>query len=434
MESTDSGGLCGKERVAQLTEMFPRVPFSIVLKTDVIRHGIRFSPDLVRIARWALPQTHLIFEWDHEDRHGPTDVTEGWTTYPQTFCLLDGTTMMIMLDSTSPYEIRYMGDGQYALFCDEDLITPIFFTPRPEWFTKNTQDGSLMCKVAGGNGECVFSVINFNYCEYFTNGDQCRYCTIVPTMERSRELGLDRLPASVLDRIVETFNTASAEGGIEHLCISGGSFLDRKKEADYYIQLVKAIRNAEGYKEGTPFLLAIQALEVEDARRLHEAGEGSVYVSCAMETWEEKLWPEVVPGKSKHVGRGKWLDLLCSAVDIYGRGEVASNFVAGVEMAPENGFKTEEEALESTLTGFEWLLRHDVRPAYSMWTVAPGSLYEELQAPSTSYYINLGTRWHDLNRKYAMPEPRTGCYKCMCYTTYRDFQRLCKNSDAVDPS
>ena len=429
METGDTKALRGKERIASLIETFPELPTSIVVKTDVIRQGVRFTPELPRIARWALPQTHLIFEWDHEDRHGPTDVTEGWTTYPQTFCLPDGTTVMVMMDSESPYEMRYLGDGQYGLTCDGEHISPIYFTPRPEWFTKRTRDGSLMCKVAGGNGECVFSVINFNHCEYFNTGDPCGYCTIVPTMERSRELGLERLPARVLDRIVETFDTAAEEGGIDHICISGGSFLDRKREADYYIELIKALRNAAGYRKGVPFLLAIQALEEEDARRLHEAGEGSVYVSWAMETWEESLWPEVVPGKSKYVGRGRWVDLLCQAVEIYGRGEVATNFVAGVEMAPANGFKTEEEALVSTLSGFEWLLQHDVRPVYSMWTVAPGSRYEELKAPSTQYFIRLGKAWHALNRKYAMPEPRTGCYKCMCYTTYRDYQRLCADTD-----
>jgi len=427
IKSLDSENIRGKERIAFLAESFPDVPASIQLKTDVIRHGVCFSDDMLKIARWALPQTHLIFEWDHQDMHGASDVTEGWTTYPQTFCLPDGTTIMIMLDNTSPYTISYLGDGQYTLSCDNEAITPIFFTPRPAWFTKRTEDVSLMCKVAGGNGECVFSVINVNYCQYFSTDDQCRYCTIVPTMERSRDLGLERLPARVLDRIVETFNAASEEGSIEHLCISGGSFLDRKQEADFYLQLIKTIRNADGYKDGMPILMATQAFDEADARRLYEAGEGSLYMSWAMETWDASLWPEIVPGKSKNVGREKWLDLLCQAVDIFGRGEVASNFVAGVELAPENGFKSEEEALASTLSGFEWLLKHDIRPAYSIWTVAPGSCYEDLQAPSTSYYVQLGKGWYDLNRKYGMPEPRAGCYKCMCYTTYRDFQRLCKD-------
>ncbi len=426
LTSKDSETVRGRARIDLLRAAFPELPTSILIKTDVIRHGVRYSDDLPRIARWALPQTHLIFEWDHEDRHGASDVTEGWITYPQVFCLADGTSVMIMIDSTSPYEICYQGDGRHVLSCDDEVIEQVYFTPRPGWFTKRTRDGSLMCKVAGGNGECVFSVINLNYCEYFTSEDQCQYCTIVPTMERSRELGMERVPARVLDRIVETFDAAVEEGGVQHICISGGSFLDRKREADYYIQLVKAIRNASGYREEIPFLLATQALEPEDARRLHEAGEGSVYASWALETWEEGLWPVIVPGKSKYVGRSRWLDLLCQGVEIFGRGEVASNFVAGVEMAPETGFRVEEEALESTLSGFEWLLKHDVRPAYSIWTVAPGSQYEELAAPSTSYYLELGREWYALNQKYAMPEPRTGCYKCMCYTTYRDFQRLCE--------
>ena len=78
MATADTKALRGKERIASLTETFPELPTSILLKTDVIRQGVRFTPVLPRIARWALPQTHLIFEWDHEDRHGPTDVTEGW--------------------------------------------------------------------------------------------------------------------------------------------------------------------------------------------------------------------------------------------------------------------------------------------------------------------------------------------------------------------
>ena len=137
MEKESAKRLRGKERIASLAEAFPELPTSLLLKTDVIRHGVRFSPLLVRIAHWALPQTHLIFEWDHQDMHGPNDVTEGWTTYPQTFCLPDGTTVMIMLDNESPYEIRYLGDGQYALYCDDERLTPVYFTPRPEWFTKS---------------------------------------------------------------------------------------------------------------------------------------------------------------------------------------------------------------------------------------------------------------------------------------------------------
>ena len=65
METEGNKRLCGKERIASLNETFPELPTSILLKTDVVRHGVRFTPVLPRIDRWALPQTHLNFEWDH---------------------------------------------------------------------------------------------------------------------------------------------------------------------------------------------------------------------------------------------------------------------------------------------------------------------------------------------------------------------------------
>jgi hypothetical protein len=93
METEGKRRLHGKERIASLHETFPGLPTSILLKTDVVRQGVRFTPAMERIARWALPQTHLIFEWDHEDIHGPTDVTEGWTTYPTNCEKLHGGTL-----------------------------------------------------------------------------------------------------------------------------------------------------------------------------------------------------------------------------------------------------------------------------------------------------------------------------------------------------
>ncbi len=416
----------GCSRLAALEDRFPEMPRSIVLKADVLREGVRFTPELAQLGRWALPQIHFIFEWDHEDIHRPEDVAEGWLTVPQVFCLPDGTNVLIKLDSASPYEIRYFGDGIYGLCRDGALVERVSFPPRPQWFTKRTRDGSLMCKVAGGNGECVFSVLNVSFCQYFTTGEQCRFCTIVPTQDRNRDLGMGKLSARDLDRIVETFDTAAAEGGIQHFCLSGGGMLDRSQEAAYFAQLVRALRAAEGYA-GQPFLIASQALDRDDALRLCEAGEGAIQVSYPMEVWDERLFPVVCPGKARHVGRSRWLEDLCLAVEIFGRGNVGTNFVAGVEMARPEGFSDPEQGLRSVVEGFEWLCRHDVRPSFSPWTVAPGSAWADAEPPATEYYLALGIELYRLQKRYGLSYDvglNAGCYKCGVYTITRDFPRL----------
>jgi hypothetical protein len=416
----------GTERLAELQARFPRIPGSIVLKADVLREGVRYTPELTKIGKWALPQIHFIFEWDHDDVHRKEDVVEGWITVPQIFCLPDGTNVLIKLDSGSPYEIRYDGDGVYHLYRDDILVEQVLFTPRPQWFTNRTRDGSLMCKVAGGNGECVFSVLNVSFCQYFTAGEQCRFCTIVPTQDKNRELGMGKLSARDFDRIVETFNTAAADGSIQHFCLSGGGMLDRSQEAAYFIQLVTTLRQAEGYS-GQPFLIASQALDEDDARRLHEAGEGTIQMSYPMEVWDERLFPVVCPGKARHVGRSRWLDNMCQAVEIFGRGNVGSNLVAGVETAAPDGFAHEEQGMESTVDGFAWMCRHNIRPSFSPWTVAPGSAWEDRQPPGTHYYLSLGMELYALQKNHNLTYDiglNAGCYKCGVYTIPRDFPRL----------
>lgn len=416
----------GTERLIELQEAFPDVPHSIVLKADVLREGVAYTPELTKVGKWALPQLHFIFEWDHDDVHSQADVAEGWITAPQTFCLADGTNVLLKLDSESPYEIRYHGDGAYYLHRDKTIVERIYFTPRPEWFTRRTRDGSMMCKVAGGNGECVFSVLNLSFCQYFSNGKQCRFCTIVPTQDKNRELGMGKLTARDLDRIVETFDTAAAEGNIQHFCLSGGAMLDRSQEAGYFAELVSALRGADGYA-GQSFLIASQAFDENDARRLCEAGEGTIQVSYPMEVWDEKLFPVVCPGKAEHVGRDRWLENLCRAVEIFGRGNVGTNLVAGVEVADGGGFPEEEQGLASTVEGFGWLCRNDIRPAFSPWTVAPGSAWEEKAPPGTPYYLSLGRQLYELHKKHDLTYDvgiNAGCYKCGVYTLPRDFARL----------
>lgn len=415
-----------QERLDELQERFPQIPRSLIVKTDVLREGVRYTPELTKIGKWALPQIHFIFEWDHEDLHRKEDVAEGWITVPQTFCLADGTNVLIKLDSGSPYEIRYDGDGRHSLCRDGIAVEPAFFTPRPQWFTKRTRDGSLMCKVAGGNGECVFSVLNLSFCQYFSSNEQCRFCTIVPTQEKNRELGMGKLSARGMERVIETFNTAAAEGNIQHFCLSGGGMLDRGQEAAYFVELVGTLRKAEGY-QGQPFLIASEALDEDDARRLYEVGEGTIQVGYPMEVWDEGLFSIVCPGKSKHVGRKRWLDNMCKAVEIFGRGNVGTNFVAGVEMASPEGFSHEEQGLESTFAGFEWLLRHDIRPSFSPWTVAPGSAWEDKTTPATQYFLAMGYELYNLQKKFNLTYDvgvNASCYKCGVYTIPRDFPRL----------
>ena len=77
-------------------------------------------------------------------------------------------------------------------------------------------------------------------------------------------------------------------------------------------------------------------------------------------------------------------------------------------MAQPWGFKTMDEALESTLSGFEYLAQRGVRSGFILWRRAPGSRLENLSRPPTEYALRLELGRHELSVKY-------GLYKSEAY-------------------
>ena len=80
---------------------------------------------------------------------------------------------------------------------------------------------------------------------------------------------------------------------------------------------------------------------------------------------------------------------LVSAVDIFGKGNVNSGIVGGVELAKPNGFKTEEEGLKHTLEEAEDLISKGVSVVYIVWVPRPLSFFKDQKNASLEYYVKL---------------------------------------------
>jgi hypothetical protein len=154
--------------------------------------------------------------------------------------------------------------------------------------------------------------------------------------------------------------------------------------------------------------------------------------------WNEDLWPKLLPGKSRAVSRKEWMRRLEDAVDVFGRGHVGSNFVAGFECAPQPGFLSQEEALKSYAEGFRKLVERGVVPWFTIWNTHPlvGGFGAD-DSPPAEFHLQLGSIIHELFEKHSVylalgfPElgvdPETlGLYCFYCYSMQftRDYPRL----------
>jgi hypothetical protein len=418
-------GPAGNARLEQLAAAFPTLPQSAILKADVFREGVAWTPDLNVIGQWAIPHTHMIFDWDHDHSGAREDTAEGWVLIPCVFQLADGTATILKLDPASPYSIHILeGDARYELRRDGEPVAEVYFESRPQWYTRRTADGSLMCKVASNAGRnCIFAITLLGHCQYFGEDEQCAFCCIVPSTSRARDLGIDRASRVKAERMLEVYGAASAEHRVAHFNLTGGGLLDRHREARLYADFLDAAMDGLGEANAQPWHVITQAFDEDDQKRLRDAGRGRITLCHPLEAWEERLFPIIAPGKARHVGYRAWVDAVLRAGKLFGP-DATTTIVAGCEMVPEEGFRTVAEAVRSIERYMTFFLEHGLTPRFTFWTPAPGSPWEHSPRPPTEYFLEISQAQHELYRRHDVKLPRSTCHKCRVVSLEADLYRL----------
>jgi hypothetical protein len=395
------------ETLHELFEKFPETPKSIIIKTDIINRGIKLNIDIVNLKGF----------------------------FRNFFSLDDGTSITASYCKDSPFEIRNI-NNEYALYYNGQWLERINFTIIPEFIQSKSKKIPFLFR----GSECAY-LYPIAACAYFFCKEQCQYCGFNNAWDNSpTKPEFIQNPYDYVDII----NKAIEVNGLKHIKLTGGSLYNLKKEADIYVQFTKIIRENTNIKEIYAYP---QAFKKEDSIRLLEAGVNEVCYD--IEVWEEELWPKILPGKTKNIGRDIWLERLIDAVEVFGEGHVSSSIVAGYELAHPGGFINYEQALQSNIEGFEWLISHGIEPVFFPWTPempgaknSHGRNVDALRTHEipTSYYIQLGNELHKLLMKYKMytklgfenlgenpKRDRLVCYKCGYHSISQDYPRLVKD-------
>ncbi len=412
----------GLERIEELQARFPDLPRSAVVKADVFREGIAWTPDLQAIGRWAIPHTHMIFDWDHDHLDDKVEVGEGWMLVPAIVQLRDGTTTIVKLAAESPYSVAIQpGDARYVLRRDGEEVEEVYFESRPQWFLRRTSDGTLMCKVVSTAGRsCIFAITLLGHCQYFTSNEQCVFCCIVPAVDHARELGIERTMKPTVERVLEVYRAAREEHAVGHFNLTGGGLLDRAREASLYVRFLDEMMERLGPEDDLPWHVITQALAESDQRRLVEAGRGRITLCHPLEVWEEKLFPILVPGKARHVGRDEWIGAMLRAGKLLDPWRATTTIVAGCETVAPHGLPTLQAAVESMRAYLTFFLDQGVLPRFTFWTPAPGSPWEGSPPPPTEYFLEVSRLQRDLYAHYGVPPLQSTCRKCRAVSLEAD--------------
>ncbi|MDP2726851.1 MAG: radical SAM protein, partial [Dehalococcoidia bacterium] len=119
--------------------------------------------------------------------------------------------------------------------------------------------------------------------------------------------------------------------------------------------------------------------------------------------WEPHLFKALCPGKERRVGRDEWLRRLLEAVEVFGRGNVNTHMVAGIELAQPYGFSEVGRAVESTSQGLDFLMEHGVLPTMQSWICEPGSSLAGHPLITLDYFIQIDRNWYQIWKEHGLP-------------------------------
>jgi hypothetical protein len=338
--------------------------------------------------------------------HDPTG--KGTATIPYLINTEDGTEIRILGSGDSPWHVE--GDRQkgYRLVDDRSGRTvPIEFEPLRPWMTQKTADG-LPFPQAGVTTHGDMLVINVAPgCEYFLHKQdgvsmRCTFCAYGAPDERTAHLGqkpgLVEIPPSTLERMREALEAVINQTEIRHIYLVGGSLTDGQKEGDRFLQLARFVKQAN--TRGLPVTLGSGAIPDDYIERFH-AEQLVQHVCFNLEMWSEALFAKVCPGKNRYVGYHRWIEALETAVRHWGRGNVYSAMVAGIELEPEHGLEW-EEAASIALQGAEDLCSRGIIPIYSLVWPVGGRDRTDYHTRIRSYFETLSAGYQEIRKRHGL--------------------------------
>lgn len=403
-----------------LKEKYPDFPLFVMIKIEAQRRGIRFTERALRKVNPVIHQLQ-VRSFSRE-----TDAL-----IPVALILRDGTSIIarveknmerkpLLIDVDEKEDIIVIKDGN-------EVLEQVFYWEKPDYYDKVTKSRIPMWKIVNARPQRL-DINPYQFCDMWARNMGCKFCGIAGTYKKScKPMYLK------LQDIDEAFSQALKQPGrYTNIFLTGGINLKGKKmfdeEVDFYIRLLQTI--GKYFKtDRFPSQLIGAPYNEYQLKKLYEE-TGLMSYSANLEVLDAQKFAWICPGKAKYVGYEQWKEHLYQAVEIFGRGNVNTGIVCGVEMAEPYGWSSEEEGIEKTLTEAENLMKYGVDVVSCVWRVAKESLLCNQFQPSLEYYVRMAKGLWLLREKYSLISDMDNYRRCGNHPD-TDLQRMGKNGNSI---
>lgn len=352
----------------------------LALKVKMLVDGCAVSDGFIAPTGIYLKQVHLYKHSTEHHSHIPDDV--------MVHCGDESVIVRLRNNSSSSVVLMQKGEQYYIVDRSTSDTFPISFIESSLALDSSIEKFKVgeVCSILGAD---LIGVIPSNYCFYFSNGEECKFCEIWQTYQSDLK---NQKAVKTKYHITQSIeNILIANPNIQHLAITTGNIKTYDYTARMFCDLGKELQNITNYvnlKHKLATLMPPNDLSIID--QLFSSGFNKIYFP--LEVFERELFKKICPGKDKY-GYDKLLDALKYATNIFGVGNVYTNLVYGIQS--DKGIEFENEACYRAI---DELITMSVIPVFTIYhyggynEIGPIKLQHEF---ANEFFLKLGQRIRD---------------------------------------
>jgi hypothetical protein len=250
------------------------------------------------------------------------------------------------------------GELDYRVVDTRDGVeTPVLLPPTPRWYSAKTSRGIAMDQVGVLQGTYLGIYVG-GICAFWAGGghDACGFCT------SGVNVGVEEELEKTVDDVVETALAAKAESGITFVHMNAGY-----AGPETVLALEPYVR---ALKERVGVLVGVQATPAKDLSlydRLHALGVD--HLSFCYEFHDPDVFRTLCPGKARAIGQDSYFRAIEYCAELFGRGAVSGEIIAGVE------------PVATTIEAIEWIASVGAFPTVCVFRPLAGATMESVAPP-----------------------------------------------------
>ena len=364
----------------------------MLLKAELLTHGCSIQENVIFPNNTNRKSIHLYAHSDESSsRSIPDDILIGG---PTSNCIV-----RIRFNSNShlkiiqKYEEYFIHDSKKGR---EQLIS---FISAPQ-SSQNLIKGHTLGSICSYLGIDLLGLIPSNYCFYFKNEKQCKFCEIIDTFKEKLEYRKAFKDLEIIENSV--INALNIDSHLKFLAVTSGNLKTYDFTAQYFCEIGKALSHHPTFRKLKQVLATLMPPDdFSLIPKIKETGFNKIYF--ALEVFEKNHFARVCPGKNEY-GYERLLEALEFAIEIFGAGNVYTNFVYGIQSLDEDlnplsydSVKENEKALQAC----EKMLEKKIIPAFTLYHYSGYNSIGKIQLDSDQVF-NFFCDWGALVHQSAL--------------------------------